>query len=268
MIRFRMLGTVDLRDSGGRELRSVLRRPKLLVALLWPDLDNAHARNALRQALHALRDALGPEVVVARGEEELELSEQSFWCDPRAFAAALDAGRAEEALELCRGGLLTGLHLSEVPEFERWLDEEREHIRRRACETAHTLTDRAQATGNATASVGWARRLAELSPSERMRTSNDASAATWRSSPRHRRVRWRTAFGLGGTLSDLCRPATRPVRTPRCWRRSGARLPCRALCVRALTRPLPWARAPYRGWLRRLGIGARSFWCSRCSGAS
>ena len=184
MIRFRMLGTVDLRDSDGRELRSVLRRPKLLallgylaaarpfgfhrrdslVALLWPDLDNAHARNALRQALHALRDALGPEVVVARGEEELELSEQSFWCDPRAFAAALDAGRAEEALELCRGGLLTGLHLSEVPEFERWLDEEREHIRRRACETAHTLTDRAQATGNATASVGWARRLAELSP--------------------------------------------------------------------------------------------------------
>src|SRR5207247_31345 len=141
--------------------------------------------------LHALRDALGPEVVVARGEEELELSEQSFWCDPRAFAAALDAGRPEEALELCRGGLLTGLHLSEVPEFERWLDEEREHIRRRACETAHTLTDCAQATGNATASVGWAR-----------------------------------------------------------------------------ARPPAWGSRARRGWLRRLGIGAGSFWLSRYSGAS
>src|SRR5947199_4957456 len=142
MIQFRMLGTVDLRDSGGRELRSVLRRPKLLallgylaaarpfgfhrrdslVALLWPELDNAHARNALRQALHALRDALGPEVLVARGEEELALSEQSFWCDPRAFAAALDRGRADEALGCCRGGLRPAFHLPDVPGSARWSD--------------------------------------------------------------------------------------------------------------------------------------------------
>jgi len=89
-----MLGIVDLRDSQNREIETVLRRPKLLallgylaaarptgfhrrdtlVALLWPELDNAHARNSLRQAVHALRAALGPDAVVARGEEEVGIS--------------------------------------------------------------------------------------------------------------------------------------------------------------------------------------------------
>src|SRR5438094_220079 len=84
MISFRMLGSVELRDSQGRELDAILRRPKLLallgyltiarpwgfqrrdtlVALLWPELDHAHARNALNQAVHALRQALGREVEV------------------------------------------------------------------------------------------------------------------------------------------------------------------------------------------------------------
>src|SRR5207237_8191762 len=87
MISFRMLGSVELRDSQGRELDAILRRPKLLallgyltiarpwgfqrrdtlVALLWPELDHAHARNALNQAVHALRQALGREVLRAQG---------------------------------------------------------------------------------------------------------------------------------------------------------------------------------------------------------
>src|SRR6266516_1072041 len=82
MIRFRMLGSVELRDAQDRELGAVLRRPKLLallgyltiarpsgfhrrdtlVALLWPELVHAHARNALSQAVHALRQELGREV--------------------------------------------------------------------------------------------------------------------------------------------------------------------------------------------------------------
>jgi len=186
MIRFRMLGTLDLKDSQGRELRAVLRRPKLLallaylgiarppgfhrrdtlVALLWPELDHTHARNALRQVVHALREALGADVVLARGEEEVGVSEDHLSCDVREFEKSLAAGQAEQALELYRGGLLSGLHLSGVPEFERWLDEEREHVRRRACEAARLLTDRADAAGNATGAAGWALRLTELSPSD------------------------------------------------------------------------------------------------------
>ncbi len=184
MIRFRMLGTVDLRDEQDRELRAVLRRPKLLallgylaaarpagfhrrdslVALFWPELDNTHARNSLRQAMHALRNGLGPDLVVARGDEELGLSEEALWCDVCDFVAALEGGEAERALELYRGALLNGLHAPDAPEFERWLDEEREYLRRRACEAAQRLADDAAVVGDPIRAARWARRLTELSP--------------------------------------------------------------------------------------------------------
>jgi len=184
MIRLQLLGTVDLKDSQGRELGSVLRRPKLLallgylsvarpqgfqrrdtlVALLWPELDHTHARNALSQAVHTLRRALGHEALLARGEEELGVSEEGLRCDVREFERALEAGQAERALELFRGGLLNGLHVSDVPEFERWLDEERERLRRRACEATQLLTDREATAGNPVGAARWALRLTELSP--------------------------------------------------------------------------------------------------------
>ena len=184
MIRLRMLGTVDLKDSQGREIQPVLRRAKLLallgylaaarpaglhrrdtlIALLWPELDNAHARNSLRQAVHALRAALGRDAVVARGEEEIGLSEQALSCDAREFWTALDAGHAEQALELFRGALLEGLHVSDAPEFERWLDSEREQLRRRASEAAEHLAQQAATAGNSTGAVRWAVRVTEISP--------------------------------------------------------------------------------------------------------
>ena len=184
MIRFRMLGAVDLEDAEAREVRSVLRRPKLLallgylaaarprgfhrrdtlVALLWPELDNAHARNALRQAVHSLREALGRDALVARGEEELGVNDKCVSCDVREFDAALEAGQAEPALALYRGGLLSGLHVSAVPEFERWLEEERGHLRQRASGAAQALSEEAQTAGRVTEAIAWARRLTDLSP--------------------------------------------------------------------------------------------------------
>ncbi|PYP13270.1 MAG: hypothetical protein DMD56_01135 [Gemmatimonadetes bacterium] len=184
MISFRMLGSVELRDSQGRELDAILRRPKLLallgyltiarpwgfqrrdtlVALLWPELDHAHARNALNQAVHALRQVLGREVLRARGEEEVGTREEGISCDVREFETALEAGQAEQALELYRGSLFNGFHVSEVPEFERWLDEERERVRRRACEGAQLLIDRDDTARNPVGAARWAQRLTELSP--------------------------------------------------------------------------------------------------------
>jgi serine/threonine-protein kinase len=186
MIRFQMLGAVDLRDAEGREVRLVLRRPKLLallvylaiarppgfhrrdrlVALLWPELDHMHARNALRQAMHALREALGHQLFLARGDEELAVNGELLACDVRELENALDAGEIERSLTLHRGDLLGGLHLSGVPEFERWLEAEQEHVRHRACEATRLLTDREDAAGNTVAAAKWAWRLTELSPSD------------------------------------------------------------------------------------------------------
>ena len=184
MLRFRTLGTVDLRDAQGREPLAALRRPKLvallgylaaarpggfhrrdmLLALLWPELDTGHARNALRQSIYELRAALGRDVLVARGDEELAVDERLLWCDARALTAALEAGDSEGALALYGGDFLGALHLSEVPEFERWLDEERAHLRRRACETARALVERGVARESWTDSVQWAHRWTELAP--------------------------------------------------------------------------------------------------------
>src|SRR2546430_14554475 len=141
MIRFRMLGSVELRDSQGRELDAILRRPKLLallgyltiarpwgfqrrdtlVALLWPELDHAHARNALNQAVHALRQALGREVLRARGEEEVGTGADGISCDVREFETALEAGQAEQAVALYRRSLFNGFPVSEGAGFERWV---------------------------------------------------------------------------------------------------------------------------------------------------
>src|SRR5260370_18722313 len=84
VVEFRILGALNLLGAGGHELKSVLAQPKRvallaylaaatprrlhrrdsLVALFWPELDQEHARPALRQALHGLRHALGDGLLV------------------------------------------------------------------------------------------------------------------------------------------------------------------------------------------------------------
>jgi len=186
MVEFRALGSLELKDTEGQELRSVLaqtkrvallaylavaiprgfhRRDKLL-ALFWPELDDQHARHSLNQAVYALRSSLGEEALVSRGDEEVGVNEERFWCDVAAFEAALAAGRPEEALELYRGDLLEGFHISEALEFERWLEVERGRLRERAAEAAWALAETKEAEGNAVEATRWARRAAALSPDD------------------------------------------------------------------------------------------------------
>src|SRR3989442_14531317 len=90
MLKLQLLGSLDLLDAG-RDVSPVLRRPKslallaylaaarprgfhrrdTLLALFWPDLDQAHARNSLRQAVHSLRQVVRAQAIVGRGEEEV-----------------------------------------------------------------------------------------------------------------------------------------------------------------------------------------------------
>ncbi len=89
----RLLGAPDLHDASGRQIPAVLRQPKRLallaylalqprgrfvrrdslVGLFWPELDQEHARAALRRALHFLRRALGDECIESRGDEEVRI---------------------------------------------------------------------------------------------------------------------------------------------------------------------------------------------------
>jgi DNA-binding SARP family transcriptional activator/Tol biopolymer transport system component len=185
MVELRVLGTLQLRASDRRPVESLThqaRRAALLAylaaavprgahrrdklfALFWPELDQAHARAALNQAVYVLRATLGEDAVVPRGDGALGLTD-AVWCDAAAFEAALDAGHSAEALALYRGDLLDGFFITGAPEFERWLESERERLRRRASDGAWAVAEAKATEGNAVEAVRWARQAANLTPAD------------------------------------------------------------------------------------------------------
>ena len=182
MFRLRVLGQMDLRDPEGCAVTAVLVQPKrlallaylattgatgfqrrdLLLPLFWPELTEARARNALRQAVHQLRRALGADVVVSRGTDTLAVDESRLWCDARAFEAALSRGALDDAMALYGGDLLPGFAVEGATEFDRWLDDMRAVLRRRAARAAWALADRRERAGDAAGAVESARLAASL----------------------------------------------------------------------------------------------------------
>src|SRR6476469_4646467 len=142
MIRFRTLGSLDLRSPDGRELTSVIAQPKRLailaylalarpivfhrrdrlVAMFWPEQDDSRARDSLNQAIRFLRQSLGADVIVSRGSEAIGLDWSRMWCDAAEFRAAVAADRLAEALDLYEGELLDGFFAGESRGFEEWLE--------------------------------------------------------------------------------------------------------------------------------------------------
>ena len=184
MIEFRLLGTLHLTDAEGREVESLLTRSRrlallaylaaatprglhrrdTLLALFWPELDQEHARAALRQALHVVRSALGADVVVTRGDEEIGLKDDHLWCDVVAFDEAIAAQQFSEALELYRGETLDGFFISGAAEFERWLERERARLREAASRAARALVEQYEAADDLPTAAEWARRAVWLAP--------------------------------------------------------------------------------------------------------
>ena len=179
-----MLGTLHLTDAAGHEVKGLLTRSHRLallaylaastprrfhrrdslLALFWPDLDQEHARAALRQALHVLRGTLGNDVVVTRGDEEIGLDVSLLWCDVMAFDEAIAAGQLGAALDCYKGDLLDGFFISGAGEFERWLERERARLREAVSGAARTLVERYEAAGDVTAAAQCARRATRLAP--------------------------------------------------------------------------------------------------------
>lgn len=118
--------------------RSPQRRDRL-VGFLWPDLSQERARTALRKAVHALRGSLGADTVVSRGDEDLALQAPPFWCDAAELQSASALGHVGRCVELYRDELMMGFHVAGCPEFERWLDSERESAREAAAAASMAL---------------------------------------------------------------------------------------------------------------------------------
>ncbi|HEY9428036.1 MAG TPA: tetratricopeptide repeat protein, partial [Gemmatimonadaceae bacterium] len=78
--------------------------------------------------------------------------------------AALDAGQLEHAAELYAGPFLDGVFLPGLPDFERWVEEERAQIARRVAAALESLADDAVKRGDAASAERWSRRLATMDP--------------------------------------------------------------------------------------------------------
>jgi DNA-binding SARP family transcriptional activator len=181
--RLRLLGSTELLGADGRPLPSVLRQPKRLALLsylaiarpygfqrrdrvlfmFWPDSSEDRARAALRKSTYQLRQALGSEVIRSRGDAELGIDPELLWCDVRALDLALEEGRLDEALTLYRGHLLDGFHLDGAsPEFERWLEGERNRLQRTVAEAAWEGSAGREKAGDLRAAAKLARRAFDL----------------------------------------------------------------------------------------------------------
>lgn len=175
-----------MRAGGGREATAVLAQPKrlallaylaaaapygfhrrdILLALFWPEADQNRARSALRQATHFLRHELGTGVIANRGDEDLGLVEERVWCDVREFDRLLADGQLALGLTLYRGDLLPGYFIGDAPDFERWLEEERDRLRARAAEAAWALADRLEGETDTDEAARWARWACALTPDD------------------------------------------------------------------------------------------------------
>jgi len=131
-----------------------------IAAIFWPDSDDP--RHSLRQALYALRQEVGAEVII--GDGVLALDSNKLSCDVTEFRTAVTAGDREKAASLATSGFLNGFTLPSCPEFERWADEERAVINTEATKLLLTLAREATASSDFENAVDWWRRLTIIDP--------------------------------------------------------------------------------------------------------
>ena len=186
MIELCLLGEIRLISSEGVGIEAVLRQPKrlallaylttpgpgtwhrrdMLLALFWPELDTAHARTSLRNALYVLRQHLGDGVLRTRGDEEISIDPAALRTDLDEVWSALREGRPEEALARYTGELLPGLLPPDSEGFVRWLDSERTRLRVAVASAAVARADALEREGQTASALAIVRRVAEIQPDD------------------------------------------------------------------------------------------------------
>jgi DNA-binding SARP family transcriptional activator len=136
-----------------------------LAGLLWPELDQSHARTALRKTLHLARSILGEDFIVSRGDEELTLPAGSLWCDATELRACIERGHLARAVELFTGELMPGFYLSECYDFDVWLEEQRASIREAAVAACWALAQHLESGKNLTEASHYAKKVTRLDKS-------------------------------------------------------------------------------------------------------
>jgi DNA-binding SARP family transcriptional activator/TolB-like protein len=176
MFAVKLLGSASLEGASGALTGPATQRRRIallallatsrtlsrdkLAAYLWPERGSENARKLLNQAVHALRKALGEQAILSAGDE-LRLGARAVACDVIAFEAALAAGELERAVGLYAGPFLDGFYLSDAPEFEHWVDRERQRLAAKYARALEGVAEAAEARGDAAGAVErWKARAA------------------------------------------------------------------------------------------------------------
>jgi len=181
MLRLATLGTLSLTWSDGASTALAPRRRALALlalvagsakdgvsrdfamALLWPELDAANARNNLKQTVFAIRRALGVDVF-DRATTNLRLGRAVIAVDLQHFERALAVGAHDDAIADYTGPFLDGFFLPDLREFERWVERVRQRVAMGYARALETLAVQARLRGDLAAAVHWYRRLVEHDP--------------------------------------------------------------------------------------------------------
>lgn len=119
-----------------------------LCFLLWPDLDEATARQNLSRVLTILHAALPDAGLLIARNDAVELHPQQVWSDTRAFDQLWadwkkhgDPINLRQAADLHRGPFLAGFSLAGGSEFDTWASQERERWTQRSLQALAVLSE-------------------------------------------------------------------------------------------------------------------------------
>lgn len=135
-----------------------------IVGHFWPERGESAARNALRQALHHLRDRLGARAFVGSGRQRIGLDPEVVACDAARFGTALEQGRPAAALRVYRGEFMAGFSAVDSVSLDRWIEDERTRLRDAAVEAALSVARDERERANLEGALHWIRRGREMAP--------------------------------------------------------------------------------------------------------
>ena len=134
-----------------------------ILAYVWPEVELEKGSHRLTQVLYALRRELNADDLCL-GSCELRLNPDRVSSDVWEFETARQAGDLERAVELYGGPFLEGFFLTDAPEFERWVENERAGFAQQVVEALETLAAKSAAAGDHHRAAWWWQRLAEHDP--------------------------------------------------------------------------------------------------------
>jgi DNA-binding SARP family transcriptional activator/TolB-like protein len=180
MIKLKLLGGAAIESEDGPLAQRALQRRRVallallavarkplsrekVTALLWPEADSEQARHLLSVAVYELRKAIHDEAIVT-SRDDVAVNPAYIGSDVADFEGALASGDRSGAADIYRGPFMDGFHINDAPEYERWIDGERDRLARTYAGALEQLAQQYTEAGRTTEAVAVLRKLAAHDP--------------------------------------------------------------------------------------------------------